>query len=97
MVTGATLLHLPLSKRQVAIPLPWLPPKPTAIFTIEGITAMHLASLMILSGMPLSGVAMISSSTLDGIVDPFLNVRSIFIVVHTETGCDKDEEAAQCE
>src|ERR1700730_16315407 len=31
---------------------------------MEGIIAMHLASLMILSGMPLSGVPMISSRTL---------------------------------
>src|SRR6266567_1873295 len=31
---------------------------------MEGIIAMHLASLIILSGMPLSGVPMISSRTL---------------------------------
>src|ERR1700752_214330 len=64
MVIGAMALHLPFSVRHVATPLPWLPPKPTAIFTIDGITAIHFASLIILSGIPLSGVAMISSITL---------------------------------
>src|SRR5579864_6710932 len=63
MVIGAGALH-PCSVRQVATPLPWLPPNPTAIFTIDGITAMHFASLITLSGTALSGVAMISSSTL---------------------------------
>ena len=50
--------------RHVATPLPWFPPNPTAILTMEGITAMHLASLITLSGMALSGVAIISFSTL---------------------------------
>src|SRR5579864_9385992 len=63
IVIGAIALHLPVSVRHVATPFPWLPPKPTAIFTMEGTTAIHFASLIILSGMPLSGVAMISSST----------------------------------
>src|ERR1035438_7356003 len=62
MVIGAGALQ-PEAVRQVATPLPWLPPKPTAIFTIEGITAMHFASRMTLSGMALSGVAMISFRT----------------------------------
>src|ERR1700680_88277 len=64
MVRGARPLHLPVAVRQVATPLPWLSPNPTAIFTIDGITAMHLASLMTLSGIALSGIAVISSSTL---------------------------------
>src|SRR5580704_9659150 len=37
---------------------------PTAIFTIEGMTATHFASLITLSGIALSGVAMISFKTL---------------------------------
>src|ERR1700680_1442695 len=64
MVIGARALHRPFSVRHVATPLPRLLPKPNAIFTIDGTTAMHFASLMILFGMPLSGVAMISSNTL---------------------------------
>ncbi len=63
IVIGAGALH-PCSVRQVATPLPWLPPKPTAILTIDGITAIHFAPLMTLSGIALSGVAMISSRTL---------------------------------
>src|ERR1700693_1384445 len=64
MVIGAIALHLPFSVRHVATPFPWLPPKPTAIFTIDGTTAIHFASLIILSGIRLSGVAIISSITL---------------------------------
>src|ERR1700675_1012771 len=63
MVIGAGALH-PLDVLQVATPLPWLPPMPIAILIIEGTTAMHLASLMMLSGIALSGVAMISFRTL---------------------------------
>src|ERR1017187_5672280 len=62
IVIGAGALQ-PDSVRQLATPLPRFPPKPTAIFTIEGITAMHFASRMTLSGMALSGVAMISFRT----------------------------------
>src|ERR1700756_5677028 len=67
MVIGAGALHpFPLLSvvRHVATPFPCLPPKPTAMFTIDGITMMHLASARILVGIPLSGVPMISSSTL---------------------------------
>src|ERR1700674_780229 len=62
MVIGAGALH-PLDVLHVATPLPWLPPKPTAILIIEGTTAMHLASFIILSGIALSGVAMTSFRT----------------------------------
>src|ERR1035438_10254564 len=62
MVIGAGALQ-PDAVRQVATPLPWLPPMPMAIFTMEGITAMHLASLITLSGIALSGVAIISFRT----------------------------------
>src|ERR1700733_3540436 len=64
IVIGAGALHVPLSVRHVATPLPWLPPKPTAIFTMEGTTAMHFASFITLSGIALSGVAIISFKTL---------------------------------
>src|SRR5215471_4295216 len=63
IVTGAGALQAPDSVRQVAIPLPWFPPNPTAIFTIDGITAMHLALFITLSGIALSFTAMISSNT----------------------------------
>src|ERR1700756_1115197 len=63
IVIGAGALQTPASVRQVATPLPWLPPKPIAIFTIDGMTAIHFASRITLSGIALSGVAMISSST----------------------------------
>src|SRR6185437_5571364 len=62
IVMGAGALQ-PFPVRQLAIPLPWLPPNPTAIFTMEGITAMHCALPMTLSGIALSGVAIISSKT----------------------------------
>src|ERR1700687_412820 len=63
MLIGAGALH-PFGVLQVATPLPWFPPKPIAILIIEGMTALHLASLIMLSGIALSGVAMISFSTL---------------------------------
>src|ERR1035438_1937924 len=63
MVIGAGALQ-PDVVRQVAPPVPCLPPKPTAIFTMEGITAIHFASRMTLSGIALSGVAMTSFKTL---------------------------------
>src|ERR1700736_4386541 len=63
MAIGAGALH-PSGVLHVATPLPWFPPIPIAILIIEGTTAMHLASLMMLSGIALSGVAMISFSTL---------------------------------
>src|ERR1700692_4932501 len=63
MVIGAGALH-PLDVLHAATPLPWFPPIPIAILIIEGTTAMHLASLMMLSGIALSGVAMISFRTL---------------------------------
>src|SRR6476646_722003 len=64
MVIGAGALHAPEAVRQVATPFPWFPPKPTAILTIDGITAIHFALFITLSGMALSLTAMISSSTL---------------------------------
>src|ERR1700675_5001076 len=63
MVIGAGALH-PFGVLHVATPLPWLPPMPIAILTIEGMTAIHLASLIMLSGIALSGVPMISFKTL---------------------------------
>src|SRR6202140_4148099 len=62
MVIGAGALH-PFGVLHGATPLPWFPPMPIAILIIEGTTAMHLASLMMLSGIGLSGVAMISFRT----------------------------------
>src|SRR5437899_1456438 len=61
---GAGALQDPFSVRQVATPLPWFPPKPTAILIIDGITAMHFAFFITLSGMALSFTAIISSRTL---------------------------------
>src|SRR5947209_1612414 len=63
MVIGAGALQ-PFGVLHVATPLPWFPPMPIAILIIEGTTAMHLASLIMLSGIALSGVAMISVRTL---------------------------------
>src|SRR5580700_9611188 len=59
---GAGALQ-PCSVLQVATPLPCCPPKPTAIFTSDGITAMHLACAITLSGIALSGIAIISFRT----------------------------------
>jgi hypothetical protein len=59
---GAGALH-PELVRQVAIPLPWRPPKTKPILIIEGITATHFAEPRSSSGIPLSGVPMISSNT----------------------------------
>src|ERR1700682_2558646 len=63
MLIGAGALH-PFGVLQVATPLPWFPPMPIAILIIEGMTAIHRASLIMLSGIALSGVAMISFRTL---------------------------------
>src|SRR2546430_11417073 len=61
-VIGAGALQ-PDLVRQVATPLPWFPPIPRPILSIEGTTAIHCASPRTLSGIPLSGVDMISFST----------------------------------
>src|SRR3989442_13799885 len=61
-VKGAGALH-PELVRQVAIPLPCRPPKTKPILTIDGMTATHLAESRSSSGIPLSGVPMISSKT----------------------------------
>src|ERR1700674_5688085 len=63
MVIGAGALH-PFGVLHVATPLPWFPPIPIATLIIEGMTAIHRASLIMLSGIALSGVAMISFRTL---------------------------------
>src|SRR6266705_7164715 len=63
MVIGAGALQ-PFGVLHVATPLPWFPPIPIAILIIESTSAMHLASLIMLSGIALSGVAMISVRTL---------------------------------
>src|SRR5437763_8794948 len=75
MVIGEGALQ-PLGVRQVATPLPWFPPKPIAIFIIEGMTATQRASAKTLSGIPLSGVAMISFSTLVALLIRFTTSES---------------------
>src|SRR5437016_4464179 len=77
MVMGAGALQ-PLGVRQVATPLPCRPPNTSAIFTIDGITAIHFASPRILVGIPLSGVAMISSRTFADASRRFLMSVSAF-------------------
>src|SRR5258708_38939945 len=77
MVMGAGALQ-PLGVRQVATPLPCRPPNTTAIFTIDGITALHFASARILVGIALSGVAIISSRTLAAVSRRFLMSVSAF-------------------
>src|SRR5436190_211810 len=62
MLNGAGALQ-PLAVLHVATPLPCWPPKPTAIFTMLGTTAMHSASLMIFIGILLSFASMISVRT----------------------------------
>src|SRR5438270_8116087 len=63
MLKGAGAVQ-PSAVRQVATPLPYAPPIPRPPLSNEGTTATHLAELRISSGIPLSGVAMISFSTL---------------------------------
>src|SRR6185312_4394399 len=62
MVIGAGALQ-PCAVRQVATPLPWFPPKPTAILTMDGTTATHSAESRTPFGIPLSGVPIISVRT----------------------------------
>ena len=54
----------PSAVRQVATPLPPLPPKIKPPLTMCGITATHFACSNTSSGMPLSGIPMISCNTL---------------------------------
>src|SRR6185437_8892408 len=61
-VKGAGALH-PEVVRQVATPLPCRPPKTKPILTIDGMTARHFAESSSSSGIPLSGVPIISSKT----------------------------------
>src|SRR5581483_690801 len=54
----------PFAVRQVATPLPPLPPKMNPPLTMCGITATHLACSNTSSGIPLSGIPIISCNTL---------------------------------
>src|SRR5229473_404049 len=54
----------PFAVRQVATPLPPLPPKTKPPLTMCGTTAMHSACSNTSSGIPLSGIPIISCSTL---------------------------------
>src|SRR6476469_5073704 len=63
MVMGAGAVQLPLFSLQVAIPRPWDAPTTKPPFTSEGTTATHLAESRISTGIPLSGAAIISLST----------------------------------
>src|SRR6202795_3354400 len=62
----------PFSVRQVATPLPPLPPKMKPPLTMCGTTAMHFACSSTSSGIPLSGIAIISCNTL-----PAFSSRSV--------------------
>src|SRR5450631_3178820 len=53
----------PLDVRQVATPLPALPPKIKPPLTIGGTTAMHFACSNTSAGIPLSGIPIISCNT----------------------------------
>src|ERR1039458_3732433 len=63
MVMNAGALQ-PFAVRQVATPLPPLPPKTTPPLTMCGTTATHLACCNTSSGIPLSGIPIISCNTL---------------------------------
>src|SRR5260370_5469620 len=54
----------PFAVRQVATPLPPLPPKIKPPLTMWGTTAMHFACSNTSSGIPLSGITIISCNTL---------------------------------
>src|ERR1700686_1714391 len=62
----------PFAVRQVATPLPPLPPKIKPPLTMWGTTAMHFACSNTSSGIPLSGIAIISCNTL-----PAFSSRSV--------------------
>jgi hypothetical protein len=62
IVTNAGALQA-LAVRQVATPLPPLPPKTKPPLTILGTTAMHFACSSTSSGIPLSGAPIISCIT----------------------------------
>src|SRR5580700_7539097 len=62
MVMNAGALQ-PFAVRQVATPLPPLPPKTKPPLTMCGITATHFACSNTSSGIPLSGIPMISCIT----------------------------------
>src|ERR1700761_2761398 len=63
MVSGAGGVQLPLLSLHVAIPRPCDAPTTNPPLRSEGTTATHLAESRISTGMPLSGAAMISLST----------------------------------
>src|SRR5581483_5348200 len=62
MVMNAGALQ-PFAVRQVATPLPPLPPKMNPPLTMCGTTATHLACSNTSSGIPLSGIPIISCNT----------------------------------
>src|SRR5713226_3242205 len=62
----------PFAVRQVATPLPPLPPKTKPPLTMCGTTAMHFACSNTSSGIPLSGIPIISCNTL-----PAFSSRSV--------------------
>src|ERR1700682_5319847 len=62
----------PFAVRQLATPLPPLPPKIKPPLTMCGTTAMHFACSNTSSGIPLSGIAIISCNTL-----PAFSSRSV--------------------
>jgi hypothetical protein len=67
-----------------------------AIFTIEGITAMHLAAHDLV-GNAFVGRGHDLVKHFGGILDPFLHVRLIFVLVGAETNGRREEEAAERE